>query len=187
MGLAPKGHRMPLCLLLLHQRRRFVEPHRLRPCRDLQASSLPLVSLTSLHCVVEVSHRRACRHHQRRHLRTVRDELPRLRNRLLRRPHRALAATRFSTSVPRRIAAIAHRLRAFALCSVARCGIRLEWHRAAGRILGLFDGKSVCTSRMSPPGPLLISYGHVGCLKARAFSHSRGCGGGWDVFPRTRC
>jgi hypothetical protein len=25
------------------------------------------------------------------------------------------------------------------------------------------------TSRVSPPGPLSVSYGHVGCLKARAF------------------
>jgi hypothetical protein len=34
---------------------------------------------------------------------------------------------------------------------------------------GLFEGKGVSTSRVSPPGPLSISYGHVGCLKARAF------------------
>jgi hypothetical protein len=34
---------------------------------------------------------------------------------------------------------------------------------------GLFEGKGISTSRVSPPGPLSISYGHVGCLKARAF------------------
>jgi hypothetical protein len=29
--------------------------------------------------------------------------------------------------------------------------------------------KGLCTSRVSAPGALSISYGHVGCLKARAF------------------
>jgi hypothetical protein len=38
-----------------------------------------------------------------------------------------------------------------------------------GRIRGWFEGKGVSTSRVRPPGPLSISYGHVGCLKARAF------------------
>jgi hypothetical protein len=33
-----------------------------------------------------------------------------------------------------------------------------------GRIRG-----GLSTSRVSPPAPLSISYGHVGCLKARAF------------------
>jgi hypothetical protein len=32
-----------------------------------------------------------------------------------------------------------------------------------------FEGKGVSTSCVSPPGPLSISYDHVGCLKARAF------------------
>ena len=34
---------------------------------------------------------------------------------------------------------------------------------------GLCEGEGVSTSRVSPPGPLSISYGHVGCLKAGAF------------------
>jgi hypothetical protein len=34
---------------------------------------------------------------------------------------------------------------------------------------GWFETKGVSTSRVSPPGPLSMSYGHVGCLKARAF------------------
>jgi hypothetical protein len=40
---------------------------------------------------------------------------------------------------------------------------------------GLFEGnfkgnfKGVSTSRVSPPGPLSISSGHVGCSNARAF------------------
>jgi hypothetical protein len=34
---------------------------------------------------------------------------------------------------------------------------------------GLFDIKGLSVSRVSPPGPLSISYGHVGCSKARAF------------------
>jgi hypothetical protein len=33
---------------------------------------------------------------------------------------------------------------------------------------GLLEGKGVSTSRVSPPGPLSISYGHVGCFKTRA-------------------
>ena len=37
---------------------------------------------------------------------------------------------------------------------------------------GLFEGMGVSTSRVSPPGPLSISYGHVGCLKASAFPSS---------------
>jgi hypothetical protein len=43
---------------------------------------------------------------------------------------------------------------------------------------GLFEGEGVSTSRESPPGPLSISYGHVGCLKASAFPPpvSRGLG-----------
>jgi hypothetical protein len=31
---------------------------------------------------------------------------------------------------------------------------------------GLFEGKGVSTSRVSPPGPLSVSFGHVGCWKA---------------------
>ena len=38
----------------------------------------------------------------------------------------------------------------------------VRWHR-------WFEGKGLSTARASPPGPLSISYGHVGCLKARAF------------------
>jgi hypothetical protein len=34
---------------------------------------------------------------------------------------------------------------------------------------GWFEGGGVSTSRVSPPGPLSTPYGHVGCLKARAF------------------
>jgi hypothetical protein len=34
---------------------------------------------------------------------------------------------------------------------------------------GRFEGKGVSTSRVSPPGALSISYGHVGCLKAGSF------------------
>ena len=32
-----------------------------------------------------------------------------------------------------------------------------------------FEGKGLSTSRVSPPGPLSISYGHVRCLKAWPF------------------
>jgi hypothetical protein len=39
---------------------------------------------------------------------------------------------------------------------------------SAYRIRGWFEGEGVSTSRVSPPGPLSISYGHVGCVKARA-------------------
>jgi hypothetical protein len=45
--------------------------------------------------------------------------------------------------------------------------VQLEWHHLVGS--GWFGGKDLTTSRVSPPGPLSISYGHVGCLKARAF------------------
>jgi hypothetical protein len=44
-----------------------------------------------------------------------------------------------------------------------RSTLNIIWAR------GLFEGKGVSTSRVSPPGPLSISHGHVGCLKARAF------------------
>jgi hypothetical protein len=33
--------------------------------------------------------------------------------------------------------------------------------------IGLFEGKGVCTSRVSPPGPLSISYGHVGLFAGK--------------------
>jgi hypothetical protein len=44
---------------------------------------------------------------------------------------------------------------------------KLLWHHLAAS--GWSEGKGVSSSRVSPPGPLSISYGHVGCLTARAF------------------
>jgi hypothetical protein len=38
---------------------------------------------------------------------------------------------------------------------------------------GLFECKGVSISSVSPPGPLSISYGHVGCVNARAFPPPR--------------
>jgi hypothetical protein len=48
-------------------------------------------------------------------------------------------------------------------CEPTRSTLNIIWS------CGLFEGKGVSTSRVSPPGPLSISYGHVGCLKAEAF------------------
>jgi hypothetical protein len=48
-------------------------------------------------------------------------------------------------------------------CEPTRSTLNIIWS------CGLFEGKGVSNSRVSPPGPLSISYGHVGCLKARAF------------------
>jgi hypothetical protein len=48
----------------------------------------------------------------------------------------------------------------------ARCVVEIVM-APPGRIGGWFEGKGVSTSRVSPPGPLSISYGHVGCLKGR--------------------
>jgi hypothetical protein len=47
-------------------------------------------------------------------------------------------------------------------CESTRSTLNIIWS------CGLFEGKGVYTSRVSPPGPLSISYGYVGCLKARA-------------------
>jgi hypothetical protein len=50
--------------------------------------------------------------------------------------------------------------------------VRTEIHSVMatpGRIRGLFEGRGVSSSRVSPPGPLSISFGHVGCLTAGAF------------------
>jgi hypothetical protein len=53
-------------------------------------------------------------------------------------------------------------------CDPCRLLFRIAW-KTPGRIWGWFEGKGLSTSRVSPPAPLSISYGHVGCLKARAF------------------
>ena len=42
-----------------------------------------------------------------------------------------------------------------------------------GRIRGWFEGKSVSTSRVSPPAPLSISYGSCGLLEGKGVSTSR--------------
>jgi hypothetical protein len=53
-------------------------------------------------------------------------------------------------------------------CEPTRSSLNIIWS------CGLFEGEGVSTSRVSPPpGPLSISYGHVGCLKTRAFPPSR--------------
>jgi hypothetical protein len=44
-------------------------------------------------------------------------------------------------------------------CEPARSTLNIIWS------CGLFEGKGVSTSRVRLPGPLSISYGHVGCLK----------------------
>jgi hypothetical protein len=54
-----------------------------------------------------------------------------------------------------------------AVCSMSRYGIQLEWRHVVAS--GWFEGRGASTFRASPPGPLSIPYGHVGCLKARAF------------------
>jgi hypothetical protein len=54
------------------------------------------------------------------------------------------------------------------LSSCATDGVRIVMAPAWSHP-GLFEGEGVSTSRVSPPAPLSISYGHVGCLKARAF------------------
>jgi hypothetical protein len=48
-------------------------------------------------------------------------------------------------------------------CESTRSTLHLIWS------CGRFEGKGVSTSRVSPAGPLSISYAHVGGLKARAF------------------
>jgi hypothetical protein len=45
-------------------------------------------------------------------------------------------------------------------CESTRSTLNIIWS------CGLFEGKGVSTSRVSPPGPLSILYSHVGCLKA---------------------
>ena len=59
------------------------------------------------------------------------------------------------------------RRRALVLPAIARYGVQLNGITWSHR--GWMEGEGVSTSRVSPPAPLSISYGHVGCSKARAF------------------
>jgi hypothetical protein len=80
---------------------------------------------------------------------------------------------RFTASSVRRMSAIsARRYWGSSVASAARSALSVLCATLNVIIwsCGLFEGKGVSTSRVSPPGPLSVSsYGHVGCLKARAF------------------
>jgi hypothetical protein len=73
------------------------------------------------------------------------------------------------TVLEKQMAALEGAHGAFAACRVGSRVSSTRFHSQYIASCGLFEGKGVSTSRVSPPGPLSMSYGHVGCLKARAF------------------
>jgi hypothetical protein len=66
-----------------------------------------------------------------------------------------------------RVVAVGGSDRTISVFDPRRC--EMNWNDTTWTHRGWFEGSGVSTSRVSPPGPLSISYGHVGCLKARAF------------------